>query len=428
MLALLPSAAPPSVLPSRVSSRSTKGVHSNVAHLPGPSKSSFIADAAWCVPSTLRRIFQQLYVPPLISPVLPHSLLPSPSLSLPSSTTFLTAAPASCRSASADAFSPCDRLYLDGLISAQYAYLSEAYDTQQDGEVSVEEALASSVGLFAYVAPALLPSSALLPIPSTKCHEVPLRQALRVNGSDRLTSATAIELDKQFRLNALGDVCPLDMLPANAIVFDAHVYKLKADGRETCRIAVMGNRIPPAMDEQTFASVISDGAKIFLIAAMQAHCEASHEAMIISDCDVVGGFLHIPLNSPVPMFLRLPPNLPHPLAGKLVRILGAVYGLRESNRLFGLEMSRVIVEDAGFACTAAERRCFVRIRPDDLGKKCIASVTVDDVLVVSNDQDLVDILFAALAARFGPLTQHAVSSLHTGLEITRHTNGAVSLT
>ena len=84
-------------------------------------------------------------------------------------------------------------------------------------------------------------------------------------------------------------------------------------------------------------------------------------------------------------------------------------------------MSRVIVEDA-------ERQCFVRIRPDDPGKKCIASVTVDDVLVVSKDQDLVDILFTALAARFGPLTQHAVSTLHTGLEITRHTNGAVSLT
>ena len=131
-------------------------------------------------------------------------------------------------------------------------------------------------------------------------------KALCVNGFDRLTSATAIELDKQFRLNALGDVCPLDMLPANAIVFDAHVYKLKADGRETCRIAVMGNRIPPAMDEQTFASVISDGAKIFSIAAMQTHCDAHREALIISDCDVVGGFLHIPLNSPVPMFLHLP--------------------------------------------------------------------------------------------------------------------------
>eukprot|EP01041_Mallomonas_annulata_P012351 gene12351-25986_t len=47
---------------------------------------------------------------------------------------------------------------------------------------------------------------------------------------------------------------------------------------------------------------------------------------------------------------------------------------------------------------------------------------------VSNDQQLVDDLFQALASRFGPLTLNPVSTVHTGLEFIRHANGAISIT
>ena len=96
----------------------------------------------------------------------------------------------------------------------------------------------------------------------------------------------------------------------------------------------MGNPLPPKATNETFASVVSDPAKFYSIAAMQAHCERRNEVLCISDADVVGGFLHIPLNSPVRMFLHFPRNMPHPLAGKYLEIHHAIYGLQESNRLF----------------------------------------------------------------------------------------------
>jgi len=328
-----------------------------------------------------------------------------------------------------DALTPDEHVYLAEAVASKYAYLRDTVDVQGADELSLDEVLSSDYCAYAGSASVLLPSSELRPLPSTRCKEVPLRQACRVGSPDRLRLATALELEKQIRLRALGPPVLESLLPFGAIVVDAHVlYKLKADGRETCRIAVMGNRIAPVATEQTFASVISDGAKLFSIAAMQAHCEERQEELILSDGDVVGGFLHIPLDSPVPMFLRLPRNLPHPLAGKLLPILSAIYGLRESNRLFSLEMSRVIREDAGFVCTPGEPQCFVKFASGDSERKCIACVTVDDVLAISNDQVLVDSLFAALAARFGPLTFNAVSTSHTGLEFSRPLPGALSVT
>ena len=82
----------------------------------------------------------------------------------------------------------------------------------------------------------------------------------------------------------------------------------------------MGDRLPPVPTQETFASVVSDGAKFLSIAAMQAYCEQRGEPLYISDADGVGGFLHIPLNAPVRMFLHLPHALPHPLAGKYLEI------------------------------------------------------------------------------------------------------------
>jgi hypothetical protein len=145
----------------------------------------------------------------------------------------------------------------------------------------------------------------------------------------------------------------------------------------------MGDRLPPKPSSETFASVVSDSAKFFSIALMQAHTESRGEELYISDADVVGGFLHIPLNSPVPMFLRLPNDLPHPLAGQYLQIFHALYGLRESNRLFSLEMTKVIT-GAGFVSCPSEPQQFVLVDSVDPGLKCIADVTVDDVLILTN--------------------------------------------
>ena len=90
--------------------------------------------------------------------------------------------------------------------------------------------------------------------------------ALRVSGPESLLLPTAGELDKQQRLGALGKRA-YDFLPTGAVSVEGHCfYKVKADNRHTCRIAAMGDRLPLVPTQETFASVVSDGAKFLSIA------------------------------------------------------------------------------------------------------------------------------------------------------------------
>ena len=102
------------------------------------------------------------------------------------------------------------------------------------------------------------------------------------------------------------------------------------------------------------------------------------------------------------MYLRLPRTLPHPLAGRCVRILHARYGLRESNRLFNLEMTRVLVP-AVFLPRPSEPQLFVCLSSDSVLRR-YACAKMDDALVLTISAFMRDRLFTALGARFGHLT------------------------
>ena len=371
-------------------------------------------------------------VPPLPSPpstpAPPAALSPSPSPS---------PVPELRRSARGLVPRVIKSMYSSAYTLNEYAYLAATFECQRLDEVTHDEAvdlfsaddavaLFSATDLASLVAP--LPSSSCQPIPSMKGKEEPLSKALRSRGADRLVASTLVEVNKQQEFGALGKI-PLErsQLPRNALTVDAHcLYKVKADGRDTCRIAAQGDRLPPKPTKETYASVVSDGAKFASIALMQAYCASRKETLYVTDADVVGGFLHIKLDSKVPMYLRLPPHLPHPLAGKYLQIHHAIYGLQESNRLFSLEMTRVIVSCAGYRAGQAEPQQFVRVAP--AGLKSIGNVTVDDVLILSNSTRLRDILLAALSVRFGPLTVNLESRMHTGIEMTRLSDDGILLT
>ena len=71
---------------------------------------------------------------------------------------------------------------------------------------------------------------------------------------------------------------------------------------------------------------------------------------------------------------------------------------------------------------------FYRFDPRDVVLRCYACVTVDDGLILTNSSSMRDSLYAALPARFFPLTINLVSTVHTGIEIQLLPLGAVILT
>jgi hypothetical protein len=180
-----------------------------------------------------------------------------------------------------------------------------------------------------------------------------------------------------------------------------------------------------------YASVTGEGDKMFSLAMMQAHSEAVGIPLNISTFDVVGGFLHIKRTSKIRLFLLIPHNLPHSLAGKYVEILGALYDLRESNQLFAAEIKRV-TQSAGFVSSECSPMTFVAVDPANPNLKTVVSLHVDDGLVVDTCPSLTARLILALEARFGPLTRSIHASLFAGdfagYEIAQQSNGSILIT
>ena len=58
----------------------------------------------------------------------------------------------------------------------------------------------------------------------------------------------------------------------------------------------------------------------------------------------------------------------------------------------------------------------------------MVNVTVDDLLILTDDPSMRDHLLAALTARFGQLTINLGTSVHAGVEFHRLSDGGVRLT
>jgi hypothetical protein len=127
-------------------------------------------------------------------------------------------------------------------------------------------------------------------------------------------------------------------------------------------------------------------------------------------------------NSPRQIVMMIDPRIPHPMAGKWVEVVGGVYGLKQSNHIFGEDFSHTILS-AGFAHTT-DPAIFVKIDSADPSKKCVVSTHVDDGLSIHTHQPFHNHLMQVLTARYGPLTIDPEASSYVGTTLVRHPNGA----
>jgi len=101
--------------------------------------------------------------------------------------------------------------------------------------------------------------------------------------------------------------------------------------------------------------------------------------------------------------------------------------LRESNRLFSLEVARV-QKTANFIPSCVIPMTFVKFSPTDPARKCVVSANVDDFRILDNASELTHSLITALEARFGKLTTHDPSTTFAGIEFNQLPTGVVVAT
>jgi len=255
-----------------------------------------------------------------------------------------------------------------------------------------------------------MPASELSSTADATAKQIGLAEALRSQTKEKIARTTQAEIDKLIRIGGIHDTfyATYASLPAGTrpdqIVNGIFVYKDKADGRETARLAADGSRLPLPDGQLSYAAVVPDEDKQFVLSMMVAHCNQRGEQLNFSTDDVVGAFprvLRAP-NSPR-IFLRLPANLPHPWAGGYVEVKGALYGLKESSRLFQLEMIKVFLS-ANYQQVPSSPMTFISVDADDPNLKAIASLVVDDVRNLDNCPRLTQVLRDALVKRFQEIT------------------------
>jgi hypothetical protein len=193
------------------------------------------------------------------------------------------------------------------------------------------------------------------------------------------------------------------------------------------RLAMIGSLTDPALFGDCSAATADEATMLCCMSAFQADAvwHGYEKDMGYESFDVCGAFLHTDIESPVMIVTRLPKNINHPMAGKLVIVRKSCYGLRQSNKTFADDLNKTIIS-AGFKPTL-DPCIYKRVEPvtGRPPKRCYLSTHVDDGKGVFNHRPFYDHLISVLEARYGPLKKSTLTG-YTGTSFTLHKSGAFS--
>jgi hypothetical protein len=176
----------------------------------------------------------------------------------------------------------------------------------------------------------------------------------------------------------------------------------KHKGRWTAR----GDRQKRGRDFSTTWSPVIAFPILRILIAFACSC-----AFPITQVDFDGAYLNALLDTVV--YMELPWGYEQP--GKCVKLLRALYGLKQSGRLWYLTLKEWM-EDYGFTTNQVDPCVFVLHQG---ASWVIAWVYVDDMGCFSNDEALKEQFLAALAERF-TITTLGVLQYYLGINITTH--------
>ena len=132
--------------------------------------------------------------------------------------------------------------------------------------------------------------------------------------------------------------------------------------------------------------------------------------------DVVAAYLKVSFDEPQRVLCTFPHNFPGEMAGKLYKVVKAMYGLKKSGLLFEIEMNKCLTE-AGFTALPSDPSIF--IKKDNRGMvQSLLFMHVDDGQMLSIVEDDWSNVVRVCEKRFGEMTKRIPSTCHIGINIT----------
>ena len=201
--------------------------------------------------------------------------------------------------------------------------------------------------------------------------------------------------------------------------------KFHANGtfdRIAARLVGGGHTQPDSSYGDTFAPATDATTKLTATFAFFAYAAKIGKADRVHtwSFDINGAFLHCKLDSKIPVFARLPPNI-GPLSNQLVRVLGGLYGLKQVNRTFYLDLVATMTT-LGFVQSDADECLFIRSKPGH-PHHTVVYFHVDDGHALSLSEATNQFLIDGLTARYGELKLDKEGASHAGWCIERTPTG-----
>lgn len=191
------------------------------------------------------------------------------------------------------------------------------------------------------------------------------------------------------------------------------VFKIKRDGygnveRYKARLVIKGFQQRKGVDfSEVFSPVVSKSALRMLLAI------AAIDDLEIEQLDIKTAFLNAELNEEI--YMATPEGLVG-TPGKVLRLQKCLYGLKQSPRMWNKLLTTTLTEDLGCECVSVDESVLTCKRGNSM---CYICVYVDDILLATNDHQLLTSLINGLCERFdarhiGPI------GLFCGMVITRN--------
>jgi hypothetical protein len=200
--------------------------------------------------------------------------------------------------------------------------------------------------------------------------------------------------------------------------------KQKLLGDVSSRLAIDGSKQPPDSYNSTFAGTSDTERFLCLLSAFVADAavrSCSHLLHIFS-FDVTGAFLFGKLlrrhTNGYQFYTSLPRDLPGPEAGALREIVGAQYGIKQSNNIFDDDISGVLEMD-GYHAEELSPHIFGKRCPLDPANSIAVNLHVDDGAVASTSAFLSATLKSLLSAKYPNMKWQNEMSHYCGIDVHR---------
>ena len=250
--------------------------------------------------------------------------------------------------------------------------------------------------------------------PARQQNEFPLKKALLLLDQNKVNAAVDKEMDKVFtKFHTLRLITAAQVEPNAVFLRNKLILREKTNKDVTARLALDGSQQPPHTYGATHAGTSDSTHRSFVLATSLADSTSRAVPLISFDFDIPGAFLN---NNPLTrkhtgntqLCTRMTKDLPPPYGGALCEIVGAHYGLKQSNHIYDQDLIKLLTDD-GFQQTPSHPYTFIKFSPTNTHDKIIVSMHVDDGDGNTTSPTMYSDFQKLIQTRYGPIDFHSPS-------------------